>query len=74
MQTHSPEQARERGRATQWVLEHVAGNAEDLQTMKGLLGWHQACAEVREDAIFYFQAGWPLMRRALAELLLVSSD
>ena len=61
-------QARERGRATQWVLEHVAGNAEDLQTMKGLLGWHQACAEVREDAIFYFQAGWPLMRRALAEL------
>ena len=57
-----------REQATRWVLDHVTGSPEDLQTMTALLGWHQTCARVREDGTFYFQSGWPLIRRALGEL------
>ena len=36
--------------------------------MAALIDNYQANAEVREDANFYFQLGWPLMRAAVLEL------
>lgn len=50
------------------VLGQLQAGSEDLENLSSLIDSYQASASVREDANFYFQASWPLLRRALFEL------
>ncbi|MEM9459450.1 MAG: PEP/pyruvate-binding domain-containing protein [Myxococcota bacterium] len=60
------ERARERAHA--WVRDYLAGDTEQYESMEARIRSFQASAAVREDALFYFQYGWPLMRRIVDEL------
>ncbi len=48
------------------VLAQLAD--DERATMAALIDYYQTNASVREDANFYFQLGWPLMRAAVLEL------
>jgi phosphohistidine swiveling domain-containing protein len=48
------------------VLQQVDG--EEREMMRALIDYYQTNASAREDANFYLQYGWPLMRRAVLEL------
>ncbi|MCL0101820.1 PEP-utilizing enzyme [Dehalococcoidia bacterium] len=61
-------QVARRKQSTKWVLENATGSDQDRTMLRLLLDWHQTCADVRENATFYFQAGWPLIRHAVKEL------
>ncbi len=67
----SPEARRQRTAACRdesvaAVLAQLDGDERNF--MAALIDNYQANAEVREDANFYFQLGWPLMRAAVLEL------
>ena len=51
-------------------MERVLGQVEEAEheMMAALIDHYQTNASVREDANFYLQYGWPLMRSAVLEL------
>ena len=50
------------------VLAQLADDEDEHNMMAALIDYYQTNASVREDANFYFQLGWPLMRGAVLEL------
>ncbi len=67
----APEAQRQRAAAlrettVERVLQQVDG--EEREMMRALIDYYQTNASAREDANFYLQYGWPLMRRAVLEL------
>jgi len=59
--------AERRETAVESVLADVP-EGEDKELLVAAIAMHQGNAQVRENANFYLQAGWPLIRRCLQEL------
>ena len=55
-----------RKQSVESVLSGLKGTKQ--QVMAGMIKYYQGNAAVREDANFYLQIGWPLIRRAIKEL------
>ncbi len=67
----APEQQRARAAVLRdATVERVLGQVEgaEREMMAALIDYYQTNASAREDANFYLQYGWPLMRRAVLEL------
>ncbi len=67
----APEQQRQRAAALrEATVERVLGQVEgeEREMMEALIDYYQTNASAREDANFYLQYGWPLMRRTVLEL------
>ncbi len=58
--------AQRRDEAVEEVLAQLAG--EEREMMAALIDYYQTNASAREDANFYLQYGWPLMRKTVLEL------
>jgi phosphohistidine swiveling domain-containing protein len=62
-------QSYKRQQASTWILNTAKKSIPDKAVaFRKMLKWHQLCAMVREDATFYFQIGWPIMRNIVKEL------
>jgi phosphohistidine swiveling domain-containing protein len=71
--TPSPQKVRKqaaqrREAAVQQVTDALANRPEDQETLRTIIGGYQSTAASREDAGFYFQRPWPLIRRSVLEL------
>ena len=67
----SPQEQRQRAAGRRdLAVERVLGQVEEAEheMMAALIDHYQTNASVREDANFYLQYGWPLMRSAVLEL------
>ncbi|MEE8313622.1 MAG: PEP/pyruvate-binding domain-containing protein [Myxococcota bacterium] len=80
-EVQSPEKMREgaerkREQAVPRILEQLEEGSDDHRMMAAMISNYQTNASVREDANFYLQLGWPLMRAAIQELgrRLVAAD
>ena len=62
------ESARRREEAVSQVFKALEDRPQDQQYLREAMEGFQACAAVREDAAFYFQRPWPLVRRSVLEL------
>ena len=60
--------AKRRDEAMSQVLASLAGTPQEQQYLREAIEGFQACAAVREDAGFYLQQPWPLVRRSVLEL------
>ena len=58
--------AQRRDEAVETVLAQLEGQEREM--MAALIDYYQTNASAREDANFYLQYGWPLMRKAVLEL------
>ena len=72
-EVRSPEKMREgaerkREQAVPRILEQLEEGSDDHRMMAAMISNYQTNASVREDANFYLQLGWPLMRAAIQEL------
>jgi pyruvate,water dikinase len=59
---------RRREQAVHQVLDALAGQEEEQQNLRDAIEGFQACAAAREDAAFYFQHPWALIRQSVLEL------
>ena len=60
--------AADRKAAEEHASERLADRPEELELFRRVLAGYQACAASREDVVFYFQFGWPLIRQSILEL------
>jgi rifampicin phosphotransferase len=69
----APESSRQkkaeaRDQAVAAVLAQLDPDGPDHEELASLIEYYQTNASIREDANFYLQLGWPLMRAALDQL------